>query len=213
MSTTPRSHRAPPGPLQRAGNRASVSSLVIAALAVGGVLANWRPVDGARGDERERPYLVTGSVGESVSARTFDATVVSVRGGKLLGVRGKGYDTGGVWILVKLRVTATEENTRVGYAAVLDDRDRTFLASGRIDQPFGDGGRTFQPGVPVEGEIAFEVPRDAATSLRIRVATPLADQRMDAMAEVALPSTDSATVDKWATDENPVILATPKVVP
>jgi hypothetical protein len=207
-----RSHRAPPGPLQRTGSRASVGTLLITALAVGGVLANWRQVDGARGKQRERPYVIAGSVGEPVSARAFDATVVSVRGGKLLGFRGKGYETGGVWILVRLRVTATEEKTQIGYAAVLDERDRTYLATGRMTQPFADSGRTFQPGVPIEGEIAFEVPRDAATTLRVRLASPITDRRMDAIAEIALPKVDAAAVDKWATDETPVILATPEVV-
>jgi hypothetical protein len=64
----------------------------------------------------------------------------------------------------------------------------------------------------VEGEIAFEVPRDVATSLRLRLAAPLLDQRMDGMAEITLPKVDAATVDKWATQQDPVIMERPEVV-
>ncbi|GAA4715135.1 DUF4352 domain-containing protein [Phytohabitans rumicis] len=207
-----RSHRAPPGPVQRAGTRASVGSLVVAALAVGGLVANWRPVDGARADARERPYISAGQVGDSVSARSFEAKVLEVRGAKVVGFRGTGHDTDGVWILVQVRITATTEDTLLNYAALVDDKDRVYRATGRFDQPF-TAGRTLQPGIPVEGEIAFEVPRDVATSLRIRLAAPLIDQRMDGMAEIELPKFDTATIDKWATNQEPVIFKTPAVAP
>lgn len=207
-----RSHRAPPGPIQRAGTRASVGTLLITALAVGGIVANWRPVNGDAADDRERPYISAGQVGDSVSARSFDAKVLDVRGAKLVGFRGKDHDTGGVWLLVRVRITATVEDTQVGYAAVVDNKDRVYLATGRFDQPF-TAGRTLQPGIPVEGEIAFEVPRDVATSLRLRLAAPLIDQRMDGMAEIELPRFDTATIDKWATTEEPAILKTPAVAP
>ncbi|WP_173040942.1 hypothetical protein [Phytohabitans flavus] len=175
-------------------------------------MANWRPINGDRADIRERPYIVVGQVGESVSARSFEAQLVSVRGARLLGVSSKGYETGGVWILVRVRVTATTEDTALGYAALIDDRGREFLVSNRFSQQLADGARSFQPGIAVEGEIAFEVPRDVATSMRLRLASPLIDQRMDAMAEIELPKVDTATVDKWATQKDPVILERPEVV-
>ncbi|MDQ7905357.1 hypothetical protein RB614_12560 [Phytohabitans sp. ZYX-F-186] len=186
--------------------------LLIAALAVGGVVANWRPIGGDRADIRERPYIAVGEVGESVSARSFEAQLVSVRGARLLGVSSKGYETGGVWILVRVRVTAFTEKTTVGYAALIDDRDREFLVSNRFTQLFADGARSFQPGIPVEGEIAFEVPRDVATSMRLRLAAPVIDQRMDGMAEIELPKVDTTTVDRWATQQEAVIMEKPKVV-
>jgi hypothetical protein len=179
---------------------------------VGGVVANWRPLDSGA-EAAQRPYISTGQVGESVSARSFDARLVSVRGARLVGALGKGYETGGVWILVRVRITATTEDTTVAYAALLDDRDREFLASERFSQLFADGARTFQPGIPVEGEIAFEVPRDVATSLRLRLASPRIDTRMDGMAEIKLPDADTATVDRWATQQEPVIMERAKVVP
>ncbi|WP_460844945.1 DUF4352 domain-containing protein [Phytohabitans suffuscus] len=192
--------------------RARVGMLLVAALAVGGVVANWRPVHGGGADDRERPYIAAGQVGEAVSARSFEAQLVSVRGARLLGVGSKGYETGGVWILVRVRVTATTEDTAVRYAALIDDRGREFLLSNRFTQSLADGGRTFQPGIAVEGEIAFEVPRDAATSLRLRLASPLIDHRMDAMAEIEVPKVDTATVDKWATQKEAVVVEQPEVV-
>ncbi|MFD0741004.1 hypothetical protein ACFQ1L_02800 [Phytohabitans flavus] len=115
------------------------------------MVANWRPINGDRADIRERPYIVVGQVGESVSARSFEAQLVSVRGARLLGVSSKGYETGGVWILVRVRVTATTEDTALGYAALIDDRGREFLVSNRFSQQLADGARSFQPGIAVEG--------------------------------------------------------------
>ncbi|MFC0526897.1 hypothetical protein [Phytohabitans kaempferiae] len=208
-----RSHRAPPGRVERVGKRARVGMLLVAALAVGGVVANWRPIDGDRADIRERPYIAAGQINEPVSARTFEARLVGVRGAKLLNVRSKRYETGGVWIVVRVRVTATTEDTVIGYSALIDDKEREFLVSNRFTQLFAGGSRTFQPGIPVEGDIAFEVPRDVATSLRLRLATPIVDQRMEGMAEIKLPSVDTATVDAWATQEEPAAMESPKVVP
>jgi hypothetical protein len=186
--------------------------LLVAALAVGGLVANWRPLDSGA-EAAQRPYISAGQVGESVSARSFDAQLVSVRGARLVGVLGKGYETGGVWILVRVRITATTEDTGVAYAALMDDRDREFRATERFSQGLADGTRTCQPAIPVEGEIAFEVPRDVATSLRLRLASPSIDTRMDGMAEIELPDVDTATVDRWATQQEPVIIERPKVVP
>lgn len=191
--------------------RARVGMLLIAALAVGGVVANWRPLNGDRADLRERPYIAVGEVGDSVSARTFEAELVSVRGAGLLGVDAKRYETGGVWLLVRVKITATTEDTRVGYAALIDDRDREFLASTRCTQPLAPGGRTFQPGVTVEGEIAVEVPRDVATSMRLRLAANSLEHRMDAMAEFSLPKVDTAKVDTWAAQKDAVIMEAAKV--
>lgn len=207
-----RSHRAPPGPMQRAGTRASVGTLLIAALAVGGLIASWRPLGGGSTEERERPFVRAGQAGETVSARAFDAKVVGVRGAGKVRLRGAAIDTGGVWVLVRTRITATGEETTVGYAALRDARDRVFLASTRIEQKMA-GGRTFQPGIPVEGEFVFEVPRDAATNLTLLLAKPSIDRRMDAMAEIELSAYDSPTIDKWAATAEPITIEEPEVVP
>lgn len=221
MTTTPppqadpeavRSHRAPPGPIQRVSTRASVGTMLIAALAIGGLIASWRPLGGGGTDDRERPFVRAGQAGDTVSARVFDAKVVGVRGAGKVRLRGAAIDTGGVWILVRTRITATDEETTVGYAALRDARDRVFLASSRIEQEM-TGGRTFQPGIPVEGEFVFEVPRDAATNLTLLLAKASIDRRMDAMAEIELSTYDSPTIDQWAASAEPITLEEPKVVP
>lgn len=207
-----RSHRAPPGPVVRAGTKASVGTLLIAALAIGGLIASWRPLGGGGTDERERPFIRAGQAGETVSARVFDAKVVNVRGAGKVRLRGAALDTGGVWILVRTRITATDEETSVGYAALRDARDRVFLASTRVEQEM-IGGRSFQPSIPVEGVFVFEVPRDAATNLTLVLARQSIDHRMDAVAEIELSTYDSPTIDKWAAAAEPVTIDEPEVVP
>lgn len=203
-----RSHRAPPGPLAKAGTGARVTALLIAALAVGAAIANWRPLDQSA-DDRERPYVRTGTIGQQVSTRVFDATLLNARGAGKIGHRGQAHDTGGVWIIVRVRLTASDEAITLGYAALRDRRDRVYLATQRIDQQLL-GARTLQPGIPVEGDLLFEVPRDAATDLTLLLAEPLIDHRMDTMAEITLPQVNTATVDGWATAPEPATLESPK---
>ncbi|MFS8479771.1 MAG: hypothetical protein FWJ93_12625 [Micromonosporaceae bacterium] len=190
-----RRHRAPDRPAARAlaalGSRLGIGALLIAAIAVGSLIKSVTPDT----DTRERPFIRTGAPGEATDARTFEVRVLEVRGAKKIVRLGRERETGGVWVLVKVQAVARHEPTTIGYAAVRDARGRLFHATERIAQPLL-GGRTLQPGVPVEGEIVFEVPADAAVSLSIRLAwTPL-DQRMDAMAEIGL-DIDAASVAAW----------------
>jgi hypothetical protein len=167
-----------------------VGALVIAALAVGGLISSRTPDV----DHRERPFVSSGTIGKRVDARAFDVTVLGVRGTMKLARSGVWHDTGGVWVLVRVRLVARDEPASVGYAAVRDSQDRTYLATNRITQPLQ--GRSLQPRVPVEGELAFEVPAKVAPTLSVRLAGPPLDQRMDAMAEVPLKITKSM-VDQW----------------
>jgi hypothetical protein len=208
------SHRAPPGTVQRAGSRAGVATLLIAALAVGGAIAQWRPVFGGDAQERERPFVEPGTVGQRVSTRVFDATVLDVRGAAKVTVKGLALDTAGVWIVLRVRLSTREEVTTIGYAALWDADNREYRATTRFSQPLVDVTRELQPGIPVEGEIAFELPRDAATQVVVQFAEKRGEsgRRMDGLAEVSLPAVDRATVDRWATEPQPVVLATPTVV-
>jgi hypothetical protein len=166
--------------------------LILAALAVGGVITSGTPDT----DRRQRPFVRTGAMGQAVNARSFDATVLGVRGAAKVSDAGQVHDTSGVWVLVRVRLVARNEPILVGYAAVRDADGRTYLASNRIELKLVMGGRDLQPGVPVEGEIAFEVSRGAAPSLSLRLARPPLDQRMDAIAEVPL-GISGAMVNKW----------------
>lgn len=200
-----RSHRAPPGTLAAFGSRLGVGALVIAAIALGGVVKSYTP----DADTRERPFIRAGALGGAVDARTFDVQVLEVRGAKKISRSGKVRETKGVWVLVKVRVVAHDEPSVIGYAALRDGRGRVFVATDRIGQPLA-GGRTLQPGLPVEAEIAFEVPADV-TDLSVRLSWASLDRRMDAMAEIPL-RVDRATVDTWRGQPTPTVVADEKVV-
>lgn len=199
------SHRAPAGRIAALGSRLGAGALILSALAVGGVVDAWQPST----DTRERPFVRVGAVGEAVSARAFDATVLGVRGGAKIAYQRRIHGTGGVWILIRIRIVTHDEPTAIGYAALRDGRGRLFLASDRVAQPIGNLAREFQPGIPVETEVAFEVPRDAFPALTVRLAPPRSSPRLDAVVEVALPGADDATVDRWLSAAEPLTLAAP----
>jgi hypothetical protein len=179
-------------PGSKAPTKLGAGALILAALAVGGVITSGTPDT----DRRQRPFVRAGAMGQAVNARSFDVTVLGVRGAAKVAEDGLEHDTSGVWVLVRVRLVARDEPVLVGYAAVRDAGGHTYLASNRLDLKLVMGGHDLQPGVPVTGEIAFEVPRDAAPSLSLRLASPLLDQRMDAVAEIPL-GIDNTMVDKW----------------
>jgi hypothetical protein len=171
-------------------------------------------------DAHMRPFVRTGAMGETVDARTFSVRVMSLRGAARVERRNQYYDTsrgeetgqdsGGVWVLVRVRVVAHDETTTIGFAAVRDARGRTYLPTERISQPL-IGGRPLQPGIAVEGELVFEVPRDAAVGLAVRVGEPYLDERMSALAEVPLPITRT-NVEAWLAEETPAVVGEAVVV-
>jgi hypothetical protein len=176
--------------------------LVLAALGAGRAIIACAPDT----DEREQPYRRPGVVGETIDVRTFDLTVLSLRGAAKVTAFGKDHDTSGVWVVVRVRITAKVEPTRAGYAAVRDGRGRIYKATDRFPQTLVGGGRMGQPGVPLEADVAFEVPADVATDLVLLVADNSIDQRMSAQAEVRLPI-DRATVARWRAVTEPIPVA------
>jgi hypothetical protein len=196
--------------------RLGAGALVAAALAVGAAITTHTPDT----DARERPFVRAGVVGKPVDARTFDATVISVRGAaklaggrKLASVPARVRDTAGVFVLVRVRLVARDRPTLVDHAVVRDARGRTFVATPRIGQPVV-GHHILQPGIPIEGDVVFEVPRDAAARLTLRLADEL-NPRLDAVAEVPLslaPSIDQAVVQRWIADPAPAVIAEAEVV-
>ncbi|HEY2669002.1 MAG TPA: hypothetical protein VGJ07_01355 [Rugosimonospora sp.] len=195
--------------------RIGATIAVIAALAVGSLVIDHVPDV----DTQHEPYLRTGSVGKLVDVRTFDVSVLSVRGAAVIGDSDSAFDsdsthnTSGVWVLVRIRLVAVDKPMSVSYAAVHDAEGRTYLASERFDQRLVDGEYTLQPGVPVAGEVAFEVPVAVASQLSIRLAAPaqVHDLRMDAMADISL-RIDAGAVRQWKATTKPVTPAVPTVV-
>lgn len=204
MSPEVRSHRAPRTPagqcLVDAGTRLGVGALVIAALAVGSVVKSYTPDT----DTRERPFTRSGAVGDQVDARVFDAVVVGVRGAPKVTRQGKTYHTGGVWVLVTVRLVAHVAPTTVNHAMVVDTDGRLYKATQRFSQPLG-GGHMLQPDIPAQGEMVFEVPVGAAPGLAIQLSSGRLGVRMDALAEISL-GIDRATVEGWRAATAPAVV-------
>jgi hypothetical protein len=178
-------------------SRFGAGVLIVAALSVGGLIRSGTPDV----DTSERPFARAGAVGRKVDAQTYDATVLAVRGAtkihRVAGLTKRGdRDTDGVWVLVKVRLLAHREAVQVGWAGLKDGRDRVFSCTDRIDQPLVCAGRMLQPGIPVTGEVAFEVPRDAGTDLTIQLNERPIDHRMTTMIEVQLPIS-RGMLDGW----------------
>jgi len=202
------SHRRTGPPVTRLGRiglRVGSAVLIIATLAIGTAFTSRQPGTEAR----ERPFTVVGNVGKPVNARTFDMTVLSVRGAAIITDTNGPHDTSGVWIIVRVRLAARNAPTEVGYAVLVDAEGHTYRATGRIDQMLL-GGRTLEPDIPVDGEVAFEVPVSVADDVSIRMAKDSDDQRMDAVAQSHLPIT-SAQVAEWHAATKPVTVASPAV--
>jgi hypothetical protein len=184
--------------------RLSTVALVVGTLVVGSVLLPLKP----HGIAFQRPFVRGGVMGKPVEARLFRVTVLDATGGAQL-KSDPPIDTPGVWIVVRVRAVALTEPVAIGYAALRDDRGRIFHASQKIDQPL-IGGRTLQPGVPVEGEVVFEVPRDAVGHVSAQFAQH-SQLTLDAVAEVPLPI-GKTDVDGWLAEKKVVTVLKTKTV-
>jgi hypothetical protein len=151
-------------------------------------------------DAAQAPFTVSADMGQEAQARTFVAAALSVRGAAVIHDSAD-HSTPGVWLIVKVQAAVIGKTRSIGYAAIRDSRGRVYVASDRLEDQFaGSRGVSLEPGVPEIGEIAFEVPRDAATAPTLLLAEPLLDQRADSMLEIKLNTNSSATIDGWATD-------------
>jgi hypothetical protein len=216
FTTGPLRWRTPVGRHQHTG-RVRVGAL-LAALAtavvvvvVGGAVSDTE----LSVDERFRVFVNTGAMGEPVSAQSFQTTVLGARTAAQINTDpGAGVETAGVWVLVQVRAVALEESMWIKYAAVRDSGGRTWLATPRFEQPLVDGGYRLDPGIPVEAEVAFEVPREAATDLTVRLgkgANGLYGFQMATVAEVPVPLDEAAVADGLAATE-PIVLERPEIV-
>jgi hypothetical protein len=175
---------------------------VVLAVGAGGVAHAYAPDP----DVQQRPFIHTGHKGDRVDASTFDARLLDVRGGAIISSRGAPHDTSGVWIVVKVRLTSRGEPVQLGQVAIRDGDHRIFRASARIDDnpPL----RQLQPGIPVDCEIAFEVPKDVPLPIAARLTTALIDLRMEGVAQLELDVT-AAQLQQWAADKTPLKLMRP----
>jgi hypothetical protein len=205
--------RAPVGRHRHAGQARIARWLAALAVAVVVVVLGGTVSGELRPDERFREFVTTGAVGDWVSASGFDASVVAVRtAGTISTEDGSDLDTAGVWVLVRIRAMASEKATWIDYAVVVDSAGRSWSATQRIEQPLIDGGYRLDPRIPVEAEVAFEVPQAAATDLAVRLGEDngLYGLQMASLMEVPLP-VDAAMVAGGLAAE-PVVIDPPAIV-
>jgi hypothetical protein len=184
---------------------------VLATLLVGQALLRTAP----NADDDSATFLVGGRSFRPVVVGGLAVTVLGVRGASL--VRrpdGRILDTGGVWVIVDVELTATQQTTAVRYLALADRDGNTYRVSQRWHQAITEGVPDLQPGLPVDGEVAFEVPRDAATQLSLRAGehwSVAVGLRSRAVTDIALP-VERSEVDRWVADRDPAVLVPPAVV-
>jgi len=166
-------------------------------------------------DDDSATFLVGGRSFRPVVVGGLAVTVLGIRGASL--VRrpdGRILDTGGVWVIVDVELTATQQTTAVRYLALADRDGNTYRVSQRWHQAITEGVPDLQPGLPVDGEVAFEVPRDAATQLSLRAGehwSVAVGLRSRAVTDIALP-VERSEVDRWVADRDTAVLVPPAVV-
>ena len=184
---------------------------VLVTLLVGQALLRTAP----SADDDTATFLVGGRSFRPVVVGGLAVTVLGVRGAAT--VRrpdGKVLDTGGVWVIVKLELTATQQTTAVRYLALADRGGNTYRVSQRWHQAITEGVPDLQPGLPVDGEVAFEVPRGVATELSLHAGehwSVAVGLRSRAVTDIALP-VERSEVDRWVADRDPAVLVPPAVV-
>ena len=187
------------GPLQRFLKRTGSILLIIAALGVGDFIVRSTPDV----DKRERPFLVHGELGTAVDARLFSATLLQTRTAAVVKASNFVHDTQGVWVILRMRFVALHEPLSISYAAVVDARGRSFYATDRVNQPLVDGSRILQPGVGVEGDVAFEIPRDA-TRLTAQFSDARTNRAMQAVTGITLSIDDGLFINRTPVTLSPV---------
>lgn len=160
------------------------------------------------------PFVDAGAVGDTVSARLYSMKVLGVRGTPQILIdsySGTYADTDGVFVLVKTRVVVETESTYLRSVVLRDAAGRSYEPTERVQQAMKV--QVFEPGVPVEGEWIFEVPRSAATSLTIRFSDRQSfdDELVAAIGAVSLGITQ-AQLAGWLAIKDPITPEPAKVI-
>ena len=166
--------------------------MIILTVAAGRLIQLGTPI----GDDYNRPFIHSGQMGEPVDGGRFVVTVESVRGGRVLQQIFDPVTTDGVFLLVKVRLSAYDEDLTVSYQALVD-RHGFIYATPTRDYNHLKGHR-LQPRIPITGEILFEVPASAATEgLTLRLSTyPYETNSHQVVTEIPLNITE-AQVTTW----------------
>lgn len=152
----------------------------------------WIRDRGPRPEDWQGPFLRGGAVGEAVRLRDFTVTVEGVDGGRGLVIGdGEPRPTGGVWLVVSVRVSADRAPGQPETVELVDDRGRAYAPATRFNQPMME--TPVQPGMVARGAIAFEVPFDVGDRVHLRAGPD--DTALDAVADITVP----IAADQWTT--------------
>jgi hypothetical protein len=182
--------------------------LIMATVAAGDAIIKHTPGS----EEVTRPFVYSGPVGREVDGLSITATVHSVRGAKSIADRdGDVVTTDGVFVVVKLTLTAKVETTNLITARLISN-GKTYDSSERMRQPLDP--ISLQPGVPVQGEMAFELANAAAPGSRLQLSPEdhLLIGGNETVTEINL-GIDEATVAKWLAEKSPIELDLAEVQP
>ncbi|GAA0911696.1 hypothetical protein [Nonomuraea longicatena] len=125
-------------------------------------------------DRVYRPIAATGRIGQEVRTPPYTVRVDGVASGRELRVAGFLGKTSrqaakGVWVVVGLTATATQEDVALGRVTLRAPDGRTFAATDRFT---GLDTVTLRPGIPVSGQVAFELPAAAVKGAVLDISRP-----------------------------------------
>jgi hypothetical protein len=148
------------------GRRTTTVVSVIAALAVGHGITSRLDVS----ETEDEPFLEAAQVGEVARVPYGDVEVTDVRPARYVVPRVStelARIAAGVFVLVSVRVTASREPISFQAAYLVDDRGREYRSSAKADCGLSVESST---GIPAYVLFCFDVPPEALSGLRLRLA-------------------------------------------
>ena len=188
-------------PLRPSGLRPAqlgTGALVVAALAVGGVISRWAPDDNGESTSFERAT----AVGAPLTVRWAELEVTAVEGGKELGIGpSQNKLSPGVWLVVRYDLTPTVDSRTPAFAGLRTGSGDTLSRGSRNELRCPPT----NPGLVTHCVTAFEVAPGDAPGTKLVIGLDQGDQRYDDVVVVDL-GVDAADVRGWQARATPITL-------
>ncbi|MDA8370149.1 MAG: hypothetical protein M0026_09790 [Nocardiopsaceae bacterium] len=142
--------------------------------------------------DQTEPIASSGDIGSTIDADRYTIKVEkvqitqSIADGDDSGIQAS-FETEEIWVIVWATVTSTSDTLR-NVQADLDTGDGYTYSMSKLPlNAFGGTGAVFDPGIPVYGAVAFEVPKERLTDPTFRIRLGKGGQdRLSAQANVDL---------------------------
>ncbi|WP_328988680.1 hypothetical protein OG394_20875 [Kribbella sp. NBC_01245] len=141
----------------------------------------------------QQPVQVNGTAGKVVQTPRFEITVEAVRVGKKLKVPRTRPDreTSTSWVVVDAIVTARQDPMHLGSVFIRNTDGVQYRATNRNAISRVDlTGFEFQPGIPVRGSFAIEMPADQLAGARLEVIENGVFTALEPQATIPLPAAE-----------------------